>query len=41
MDSDMLYSQTRHMLMIILGNCLKKGYDYDIDNMLIILKENR
>ena len=41
MEKENLYSQTRHMLMIILGNCLKKGYDYEIDKMMTILKENR
>ena len=41
MDKEMLYSQTRHMLMIILGNCLKKGHDYNIDKMMILLRETR
>jgi hypothetical protein len=41
MNKEMLYSQTRHMLMIILGNCLKKGQDYNIDKMMTLLKESR
>ena len=41
MSNEEIYSQARHMLMIILGNCMKKGFDYDIDCLLTVLKNHR
>ena len=37
--NDEVYSQTRHIMMITLGNCLRKDTVFKIDKLLIVMKK--